>query len=212
MEISPEFINNSIFSEWVYEALTDGTGIPNDIYNEMMEALFESYVRQADTILQIIQYLRAGNYAEARKSLGFRDGYSYYPKDISMLRYNIKFLLSGLIKTSAIHDISEVKELVTWCGGRSGIGWDSPAFQNILREFKEVTTLEELSKFNACFQNYLIGMVFELSALFICRITYTIRYHRDDHSMEKVCNDLSIHSEKFREEIEKLKAADPKNK
>lgn len=203
--ISKEFVENAIFSEW-FSVIFEVSGEPDKDFIELMEALPEYFSIRIDLILQIIDKLRMGNYTEARKSLGIRDDYHYYSKDISMLRYNIKSLLSGLIKTSSINDISEIKDLVNLYGNSSGSDWDSPAFQHLLRELKNVATLNDLSKFNAYFKNYLVGMVIELLALFHKRITYTIQYLRENNSMVKACNDLSVHSEKLREELEKLKA------
>ena len=203
--ISKEFVENAIFSEW-FSVIFEVSGEPDKDFIELMEAFPEYFSIRIDLILQIIDKLRMGSYTEARKSLGIRDDYHYYSKDISMLRYNIKSLLSGLIKTSSINDISEIKDLVNLYGNSSGSDWDSPAFQHLLRELKNVATLNDLSKFNAYFKNYLVGMVIELLALFHKRITYTIQYLRENNTMVKACNDLSVHSEKLREELEKLKA------
>jgi hypothetical protein len=103
MELSPEFIENSIFTE---DFLTYKEYYDQELIDEIITIRIEETSDQ-ESIIRLIKKIKTLRYQEART--GIFDGRNY-SGEIYSLRCVIKSLLKGLIATSSVTIFSEITD------------------------------------------------------------------------------------------------------
>ena len=171
-----------------------------------IDAVFEKLPGQTELFIQLINHLKGKRYPEARKILGMRSDYSnLYSEDIANLRYNIKFLLSGLITTSAIKTYRFYNyAIMPFDDGIYSYG-TSEYYNPVALEYNKVTDMKMMDDFNEYFRNYLIGMAFRISEIYIKRMAYTIQYLQDENLFPDKCQTAMVGLDKFKLQLEALR-------
>jgi hypothetical protein len=209
MKPSKEVIENSLINEYLWEAMDSCIPIndegKDEFRYEIISIAFETCAHQYEIFLQFIEDLSGQQYMEARKYLGSKDDFSNYTTDISASRHNIKYLLTGLIQTTAITELSELECFFIPNGFDFENEEGSIAYAYLLHEFKKVSTLEELEIFNDNFRNILLLMLFRLCDLFIKKMNYTVQYFLDEVTFKELCLEAITKLEKFSEKVDQLK-------
>ena len=204
MDVSNEFIEQSIIAKYYSETFNDNSSdheFHNEIYYLCIDEVFKSFKINAEKISKVLFNLKRKRYAEAKVGLGIRDDYCNYQKDITALRYEIKSLTSGLIVTSSITNVDDIKKYKSkWFEYGNSLWYHY--HQSIYKEFTKVNTMDELVKFNVYFQNYIIELVYRFTEIFIRRMRYTVLYLSQDKTIEASCRDVYIDLVRFIEEIE----------
>ncbi len=206
MELSPEFIENSI----VTSSFSDQrNGFDQETIDEIITITLKE-TNDHEHFILLIKKIKSFRYQEARRHFFFNGG--QYPGEFYPLRFVIKSLLKGLIATSSMTRFSEIADYkTTWRN------FDDQQFRNdpqghhnlVYREFKKVVTLEDLEKFNNFFQNYILDLVFGFSEIYIRRMRYTIDYLHVDKQFEEACATGAINLEKFEKDLEEARAFIP---
>ena len=207
MEVSNEFIEQSIIAKYYYESFNEDSNdheFHNEIYYLCIDEVFKSFNNNTDRITNVIFNLKRKRYAQAKAGLGIRDDYCNYQKDITSLRYEIKSLISGLIVTSSITSECDIEKYKTKWFEYSNSSWYL-YHQSIYKEFSKIHTLEELVKFNEYFHNYVLELVYRFTDFIIKRMRYTVLYLSKDKTIEATCKDAYIDLVKFIEAIESEK-------
>jgi len=208
MEITEEFIENSILSEWLSKTIEeDGS---DEFFSEIIQIFFfEDIERHFEMLLQIIDALKHRSCTEARKFFKNNGEFSYFAEEMPGLRKTLKSLMSGLIKTSAIVEVSEIEQYKNYWKDYDVFDKNSNSeyyhHTVVYQQFKEVKSMEELQKFNEFFHHYLIEMAFKMCEIFFRRMTYTIEYLQNDEGFKEACREATVNLNNFRNEIEKLK-------
>jgi len=207
MILSNDLYENAILDSSIFEILIhfDKEDDTNQFFTELMAELFKTMDGFSERFLQIIINLKEHNYLEVKKSLFTKDYFSYLAKDISTLRNNIKFLLSGLIITSSAKVVSDINFSNRvdhyYQLNDSGLVY----YNNLIQELDKVKSLEELDKFNEYFKDCLLEMSFKMIDRYIVRLNYTIQYFQKENLLIDECKDASLALELFKQQIEALK-------
>jgi hypothetical protein len=207
MILSNDLYENAILDSSIFEILIhfDNEDDTNQFFTELMAELFKTMDGFSERFLQIIINLKEHNYLEVKKSLFTKDYFSYLAKDISTLRNNIKFLLSGLIITSSAKVVSDINFSNRvdhyYQLNDSGLVY----YNNLIQELDKVKSLEELDKFNEYFKYCLLEMSFKMIDRYIVRLNYTIQYFQKENLLIDECKDASLALELFKQQIETLK-------
>lgn len=207
MVLTTDIYENVILDSSIFEILQyfDKEDEKNQFFTELMAELFKTMDGFSERFLQLIINLKEHNYMEAKKSLFIKGYFSYLAKDISSLRYNIKFLLSGLIMTSSVKVVSDInysREAVRYHSlSDSGI----VLYDNLIEALNKVKRLEELDIFNEYFKDCLLEMSFKMINIYIVRLTYTIQYLLNENLLPDECKEASLALVSFKQQIETLK-------
>lgn len=202
MKISDEFKKNSIFAEYANDLVIEDS----ELFIEIALMIFEQANIRIKEYPDSIQHLINRNYVLARSSI---DRYDAFHSSVITLRRTLRSLLSGIIITSTISDENEIanykKKWETYDENERSRHTFYFHHQVIYQQFKKVETLQELSKFNDFFYDYLVEMIFKLAGIIIRRMSYTIEYLINEDALNESCHQAAVHLELFREEVEKLK-------
>ena len=204
MEITEEFIENSIVAEWVLNCLEEcGT---DDFFIEMVTSIFEEANLRIKEYPDAVQHLKSRKYLLARSGI---DRFDSFHSSLVELRRTLRSLISGIIITSAISDQTGIIDYKKKWNPYDDNERSKFKFyfhhQVIYQQYKRVNTLEELAGFNEDFHHYLVEMAFKFAEIFIQRLTYTIEYLKDEEDFKEVCKEAKLNLGNFRNEIEKLK-------
>lgn len=203
MEISQEFIENAIWGESL------DVYFPNDSLDQEIFIWLNKFVMVENTyeekILRVIKSLKLHNYKEARRDVDVQD---IYAKKLYQKSFVIKSLLKGIITTSTLASLSEIKDAqIRWSyyNDRQD-DYDPHGNHNqVYLEFKKVENLEGLARFNNYFHNYILNLVFDLSESYIPRLRYTIDYFKDNETFEEACTKGNMKLEKFILDLQEIK-------
>jgi hypothetical protein len=130
-----------------------------------------------------------------------------YAKKLYQKSCVIKSLLKGIITTSTLASLSEIKDAqIRWSYyNYKQDDYDPQGNHNqVYLEFKKVETLEELDRFNAYFHNYILNLVFELSKSYIRRLRFTLEFFKDNETYEEACAKGNMKLEKFIMDLEEI--------
>lgn len=205
MEFSQEFYENGIFA-----GFNDDSAFKyfdDEIVVELHQIVMVEYDYEA-RLIQVIRNIKSYQYQQAR--LDFQR--TMIADDLSNLRDNVKSLLKGLIATSAMASIYEIRNApVAW--HRYGSKSDTCDLQDhhkiVYREFRKVETLEDLKRFNIYFHDYILDLVFATAEIFIKRLRYTIEYFQNDKQFEEACATGLMNIEKFKKDLAEAKSFKP---
>ena len=209
MNMPADFTEKSIINEY-YLSEEFKTIYGEDIFDDLMPVIIDksltSFLGRAESLLLVIRNLEQGNYAKAKLHLGVRDQWDYFSKEISTLRSDIKSLVSGLIFTSSIREISAIEN------AKMNLSkyYSAPQSENdlhglhhtVFMEFMGVNTMSDLIQFNDYFRNFIIKRIYRLAAIIIRRMSYSIEVFRNEAKYLAACNDVQGQLEVFQEEIE----------
>jgi hypothetical protein len=208
MKLSNDFYENSILDTRIFEMMLpyfENDDDKDSIITYVLTDTFNKVNGYCERFLQLINNLKEHKYLEAKKYLGIKDDFIDLSGDITTLRHNIKYLLSGLIRISTILDFSTIKNYyepyVYIRLEDSGL----VLYNNLIQELDKVKSLEELDKFNEYFKDCLLEMSFKMIDIFIVRLTYTIQYFQKENLFIGECKDASLALELFKQQIETLK-------
>jgi hypothetical protein len=204
MKITEEFIEHSIFGEFVLEACVECDS--NEFFTEIANLIFEHADSRLKEYPDAVQHLKSRKYASARSAI---DRFDSFHSRVLNLRRTLRSLISGIVITSAITDHNAIADYKNkWKSYDNNEGSKDPFsfhHQVIYQQFKKVNSLQELAKFNEYFHEYLVEMAFKLAEIFIRRLIYTIDYFQDEEAFKEVCGEATLNLRNFRNEIEKLK-------
>ena len=177
MKITDELISHSIFNEDLLKLEVE-KGYYTDIFinNDLCKELIIEYNKSARLMINIlIKELRNQDFSAAKKCLGFHGEFGLYPAELINLRTEIKSLVIGLVKTSAITNVSEVEKYKEeWKVYENDSKYIHHQF--VFNFFKMVKTTEHLIGFNNFFRYYLIRLGLNLYEILTKRVHFTLKY------------------------------------
>ncbi len=164
---------------------------------EMNQAMLAEVDNHFDRFFNMAKNLVEHKIAAARRLCRFKSNYSYWSKEISSLRYIIKYLISGLYISSYVRNHHELEIL------RSH--WEKYRFDDcnitldplqlhlkaVFSEFSKVETLIDIRLFAAFFNQYVINLVFEMIDLSLLKLDSTLASFKILNSFEYFCNTLA---------------------
>ncbi len=177
----------------------------DDFFAAGIQIIFEKQQEQTEIFIRFIQYMVERKYPEARKILGFGSYYREYSNEIYHLRFNIKYLLSGLITTSAIKTYRFYNYAIMPFDDGAFSKGTAEYYNPVALEYNKVTDMKMMDDFNEYFRNYLIGMAFRISDIYIKRMAYTIHYLQNENLFPDKCKEAMITLNKFELQLAELK-------
>lgn len=203
---SGDFYDGSVLSDQIFEMMTFcDEDTQNAIFDGFIEMVCKQVPGQTEIFIRLINHLKERRYPEARKLLGIGSDYMNYSDDIYRLRYNIKYLLTGLISTSAITTYRFFNyPSEPFAGGTDHYG-TAEYYKPVALEYNKVTDMKEMNDFNEYFHNYLIGLAFRISDIYTKRMAYTIQYLQNENLFPDMCKEAMITLNKFELQLEELR-------
>ena len=203
MELSNEFTENAILSEYIYEFFQNDD-IDAEFFYEIHKMVLVDYDYEM-RIINVIRNLQFHKYKQAREE--FRQ--MEVANELENLRRVIKSLLKGLIATSEMAGLPEIIDAkIRWQSyATDRERFDPNGYHSIVyQEFNNVETQLGLERFNNYLHNFILDLIFATADIFIKRMSYTIEHLRDDKQLEEACNLGVQNFQKFKEELEELKS------
>jgi hypothetical protein len=208
MEITNEFIEKSIWDKSFWEFFTS-TDYEVNIEVDLPEFL-KFTLEQAGAIIQIIRALQQNRFQDAIEGLKYKSTWCIYQLEVSSLRRTIKFFLSGLRKTLSTTNYAEFLEYRSkrdFSDKVTKSPWYNP---QIVNEFNNVSSFEEIERFNGLLHQYVSDLAFNLFETYIRRAAYTLEFFQNEKNCEEICKTELSRLKKFKEEVETLKTNAPR--
>jgi hypothetical protein len=203
MEISQELIENTIWGEYLVVYFPNDS-MDQETFEELNKIVIVENIYE-EKILRVIKSIKLHNYKDARSDVYMQD---LFAKKLYQKSWVIKSLLKGIITTSSLTSLSEIKDAqIRWSyyNDRQDAYDPQGNHNQVYLEFKKVENLEGLARFNIYLHNYILNLVFELSESYIPRLRYTIEYFKDNETFEEACTKGNMKLEKFILDLQEIK-------
>jgi hypothetical protein len=193
METRESLYGKLLYSKDVGEMMLE------DILNfdlfDMNQAMIEDVNQHFNRFFDMARSLIEHKFLAARRLCAYRDNFSWKSKEISSLRYDIKYLISGLYISSYVRNYNELEILRShWEKYRytdCTVTLDSLQLRlkTIFNEFSKVETLIDIPIFAEYFNQYVINLVFDMVDLSLSKLDSTIVSFRSLNSFEYFCSE-----------------------
>jgi len=209
METKESLYGKLLYSKDVGEMLLEDL-TTFDIF-DMNQGMIEDVDKHFNRFFDMAKSLIEHKYMAARRLCAYRDHFSWKSKEISSLRYDIKYLISGLYISSYVRNYNELEILRShWEKYRYAdctVALDSLQLRlkTIFKEFNKIETLIDVRLFAEYFNQYVITLVFEMVDLSLSKLDSTILSFRSLNSFEYFCNESEKQRRYYVNELRRVK-------
>jgi hypothetical protein len=193
METRESLYGKLLYSKDVGEMMLE------DILNfdlfDMNQAMIEDVNQHFNRFFDMAKSLIEHKFVAARRLCAYRDNFSWKSNEISSLRYDIKYLISGLYIASNIRNHYELEILRSNWKKYSYADCDATLnplqihLKTIYSEFNKIETLIDAPRFAEFFNQYVINLVFDMVDLSLSKLDSTIVSFRSLNSFEYFCSE-----------------------